>query len=229
MTQRFLTALLCVAALAAALPVRAQPARADVVSRLNTCEAILQDFQASTKTAIPADLLRRARGIIIVNQFQAGFFLGVKDGYGVVLVRRANGRWSVPAFLKAGEISVGLQFGGKSINTVMVLMDDNTARLLFNTHMNLGAEVKAVAGIRSAERESVTKALPADVNVFVYTNVEGLYAGAAVKTGYFSPNLDSNRVLYETNYRLPELLYSDWVKPPAEVQSLMNYVASITK
>jgi lipid-binding SYLF domain-containing protein len=135
----------------------------------------------------------------------------------------------VPAFLKAGEISLGLQAGGKSIHTVMVLMDDNTARLLFNTHMNLGAEAKAVAGIRAAERERLTNPLPTDVNVYVYTNVEGFYAGASVKTGYFSPNVDSNRALYQTNYRLPELLYSDWVKPPVEVQPLMSYVASLTK
>ncbi|MDD3179018.1 MAG: lipid-binding SYLF domain-containing protein [Opitutaceae bacterium] len=227
MTKRFLSLLLCAAALASALPAVAQPKRADLVTRLDTCEAILQDFQSSTKTAIPTDILRRARGIIVVNQFQAGFLLGVKDGYGVVLVRRPNGRWSVPAFLSAGEISLGLQLGGKAINTVMVLMDDNTARLLFNTHMNLGAEAKAVAGIRAAEREAVSKPLPANVNVYVYTNVEGFFAGAAVKTGYFSPNEEANRVLYDTRYRLPEILYSDWIKPPPEVQELMNYVTSI--
>ena len=81
--KKFLPAILCVAALAATLPARAafEVKRSTLVERLDTCEAILQDIQSSTKTAIPADVLRRARGIVIVNQVQAGFFVGVKDGY----------------------------------------------------------------------------------------------------------------------------------------------------
>jgi lipid-binding SYLF domain-containing protein len=221
--------LLGLAALAAALPARAvSPKRETLVTRLDSCEAILRDLQANTKTAIPADILQRAKGLIILNQFQGGFFLGVKDGYAVAMVRRPNGKWSVPAFLSAGEISFGLQFGGKAINTVMVLMDDATARLLFKNRFNFGAEAKVVAGIRAAERERVTKPLPADANVLVYTDVEGYYVGAALKTGYMSPREDANRVFYNTSHRIPELLFSDWVTPPPETKFIMDYVTKIT-
>ena len=68
-------------------------------------------------------------------------------------------------FLKAGEFSFGLQAGAKSINAVYVLMDQDTARLLFRNRMNLGADAKVVAGIRAAEREALSKPLPADANV----------------------------------------------------------------
>jgi lipid-binding SYLF domain-containing protein len=227
--KKFLPVIFSAVLLAVALPAHAANVkRSTLVERLDTCEAILQDLQSSTKTAIPADVLRRARGIVIVNQVQAGLFFGVKDGYAIALVRRPNGRWSVPAFLNTGEASFGLQAGVKAINTVMVLLDDNTARLLLNRKVNFGAEAKAVAGVRAAETEKVTKTLPADANVLVYSLQEGYYLGAALKTGYISPNEDANRIFYNTNNKLPELLYSDWVQPPAEAQFLMNYVSRLT-
>ena len=150
--KKLLTAIFCATALAGALSAAGELTRASVIERLDSCEAILQSIQGNYKTAIPADILRRAKGIVIVNQFQAGFIFGVKDGYAVALVRRPNGKWSVPAFMRAGELSLGLQAGGKSINAVYVLMDDATARLLFKNRMNLGAEAKVLAGQAAQER-----------------------------------------------------------------------------
>lgn len=225
--KKFLTAILCLTAVAA-LPAIAAPKRASLIKRLDSCEAILQDLQASTKTAIPADILRAAKGIVIVNQFQAGFVFGIKDGYAIAMVRRPNGKWSVPAFLKAGELSFGLQAGGRSTNTVMVLMDDASPRLLFKQRFNFGAEAKAAAGIRAADREAVTKPLQAQANVLIYSLSEGYYLGAALKTGFMQPDEDANRVFYNSNNRMPELLYSDWVQPPAEAKFIMDYLARLT-
>ena len=227
--KKFLTTLCCLTLLAASLPADSGLNRSTIVERLDTCEAILQDIQGNIKTAIPADVLRRAKGLVIVNQFQAGFLLGIKDGYAIALVRRPNGKWSVPAFLRAGEFSFGLQAGGKAINLVYLLMDDNAARLLFKNKLNIGAEAKVVAGIRSAERERVSQSLPGDANVLLYSTTEGLYLGAAIKTGYMSPHEEANRLFYNTNNRLPELLYSDWVTPPQEARFIMDYVTRLTQ
>ena len=227
--KKLLLSLFCLAALTGALTAATGMSRAHVISNLDSCEAILQDIQGNYKTAIPADILHRAKGIVIVNQFQAGFIFGIKDGYAVALVRRPNGKWSVPAFLRAGELSFGFQAGGKSINAVYVLMDDSTARLLFKNRFNLGAEAKAVAGIRDAEVERTTKSIPTEPSVMVYTTNEGLYIGATIKTGYMSPHEEANRVLYNTDNRLPELLFSDWVTPPPEARFIMDYVTRLTQ
>lgn len=225
--KKFLISLLCLTALAT-LGSAATNKREALVKHLDSCEAILQDLQASTKTAIPADILHRAKGIVIINSFQAGFFFGVKDGYAVALVRRANGKWSVPAFLRAGELSFGLQAGGKSTSTVLVLMDDAAPRLLFKQRFNFGAEARAAAGIRAAESEAVTSRLRDQPNVLVYTLSEGYYLGATLKTGHLSPDESANQLFYNTNNHMPELLYSDWVQAPAEAKFLMDYVTHIT-
>jgi lipid-binding SYLF domain-containing protein len=60
--------------------------------------------------------------------------------------------------------------------------------------------------------------------MLIYTKVAGLYAGATVKAGHLSRNDSANFLLYDTKYTMPELLYSDWVKPPKEVQPLMELV-----
>src|SRR5258708_19460407 len=106
--KKFLTAIFCLTALAAWLPAANQFNRADVVARLDTCEAILQQIQGNMRTAIPADVLRRAKGLVLVNQFQAGFIFGIKDGYAVALALRPHGRWSVPAFLRPRNSSFAL-------------------------------------------------------------------------------------------------------------------------
>jgi len=226
--KKFLLAVFCLTGLLGLL--RAQNFdRKTVVTELDSCEAIIREMQGNYKTAIPADYLRKARGIIIINQFQGSFIVGIKDGYGVALVRRANGKWSVPAFLKAGEFSVGFQAGGRAINAVYLLMDDDSARLLFKNRMNLGAEAHVAAGIRAADSEAVTKPLPINTNVLVYSTTEGLFAGAAVKTGYITPHEPANELFYNSKNRMPELLYSDWVTPPPEAKFIMEYVTQITQ
>ena len=227
--NKFFIAILFLAGLLGTLRAESALTRKNVITELDSCEAIIREMQGNFKTAIPAEYLRKARGIIIINQFQGSFILGVKDGYGVAMVRRPNGKWSVPAFLKAGELSFGFQIGGRAINAVYLLMDDDTARLLFKNRMNLGAEANAAAGIRAAESEAVTKPLPANTNVLVYSTTEGLFAGAAVKTGYITPHDQANELFYNSKNRMPELLYSDWVTPPKEASYLMNYVARLTQ
>jgi lipid-binding SYLF domain-containing protein len=229
--KKFVIALFCFAARLGGLRAADNSVftRKNAIIELDSCEAIIREMQGNFKTAIPAEYLRKARGIIIINQFQGSFILGIKDGYGVAMVRRSNGKWSVPAFLKAGELSIGFQAGGRAINAVYLLMDDDTARLLFKNRMNLGAEANVAAGVRAAESEAVTKPLPNNTNVLVYSTTEGLFAGAAVKTGYITPHEAANELFYNSKNRMPELLYSDWVTPPAEAQYIMDYVAQITR
>jgi SH3 domain-containing YSC84-like protein 1 len=226
--KKLLTAIFCLTALAITLPASGLT-RQDVVKHLDSCEAVLQDIQGNMKTAIPADVLRRAKGLVIVNQFQGSFIFGIKDGYAVAMVRRPNGKWSVPAFLKAGEISLGFQVGAKSVTAVYVLLDDSATSLLLKNRMNFGAEAKAVAGIRAAETQAVTNPLPGDANIYAYSASEGLFVGASIKTGFLSPSEESNQIFYGNKLQLPELLFSDWVTPPPETRFIMDYVTRLTQ
>ena len=220
--------LLSLLALAGATALRAveKTAREEFVTRVESCEAILQDFMADTRTAIPSQVLARAKALIIVNQFKAGFLFGVKDGYGVILVKKPNGRWSLPVLLNSGELSLGLQVGAQTVETVMVITDDKTPRILFTQRFNVGADAKAVIGPAAAEAQRVSREL-LDTPVLVYTKSRGVFAGATVKTGWLQRNDKANYTLYNTAYTLPELLYGDWVQPVPEVKWLMDFVQKL--
>lgn len=201
----------------------AEPKRSDMVVHVESCEAILQEFMSDPSSAIPPAVWRQAKGLVIINQFKAGFLFGVKAGYGVIMVKKPDGRWSLPVLLSASEASLGLQLGAKSVETVLILTDDQTPRLLFSKRFNIGVDAKAVAGPSAAGVERNKGAIE-KAPVLVYSKSAGLFAGATIKAGYLARDDDANFVLYSTTYTLPELLYSDWVQPPSEVQPLMAYV-----
>ena len=205
----------------------AQFDRAEYVNRLQTCNAILQSTMLYPDRAIPASILHRAKGIVIVNQDQVSLVLGLKHGWGVALVKRPNGQWSVPVFIKANELSFGLQAGGKTIETIYLLMDEPSTKLLFQSQFKFGVDAKAVAGPAAAEAERSTEVFNAQV--LVYSNVKGFYAGATVKTGAIAPIVDATQQFYDTHYGIPEILFSDWVKPQPESQPLMNGMQKLTQ
>ncbi len=218
--------LVSLVALLGAVVGRAAPNRTDYVHRIESCEAILQEFQTRSALAIPQEVWRRAKAVLILNQFKAGLFLGVQDGYGVIMVKKPNGRWSLPVLVNAGEASLGFQLGAKSVESIYIITDDNTPRMLFDNQFNIGVDAKAVAGPRAAESERNNEEI-LRTPMLAYTKTVGLYAGATIKAGHISRNDKANFDLYHTRYTMPELLYSDWVQPPKEVQPLMALVQKL--
>jgi SH3 domain-containing YSC84-like protein 1 len=200
--------------------------RQDYVKRIESCEAILREFMANPSYAIPSEVLQRARGLVILNQFRAGLVFGVTGGYGIIMAKRSDGTWSIPVIIDAGAASVGLQVGGGAVETIYVLTDDETPRRLFQGRVNIGVDAKAVIGPRWAEMESLNRDILA-TPVLVYTKNKGLFAGATVKAGFLTRDDMANQRFYKTQFTLPELLYGNFVEPPAEVQPLMDYVKQI--
>jgi lipid-binding SYLF domain-containing protein len=206
--------------------VRADTDRTTLMTEVESCRAILEDFQGASTTAIPDQVWQSAKAVVIVNQFKAGFIFGVKGGYGVVMVKKANGRWSVPALLYANEASLGLQAGAKTVETIYIITDNETPKLLFRQRVNFGVDAKAVIGPKAADIERNYRPL-ISTPVLVYVKESGLYAGATVKAAQVARNDEAGFILYNTKYTLPELLYSDWVTPPTDVLPIMNVVQKL--
>ncbi len=216
---------LLAAGLVAAPLARASDSRDELAAHLRDSEAILRDFQGDPGTAIPPNVFADAHALVIVHQFKASFLLGFQGGYAIAFVKKHDGHWSVPGFMHAGELSLGLQAGGKATDLIYVLTDDATAHNLLQTRFNVGVDAKAVAGPHAKEAETSSEILK--VPVLIYSKSIGLYAGATVKGGYLTRDDDANQLFYSTHYGLPEILYSDWVQPVPEAESLMNYVQQL--
>ncbi len=215
-------------ALLSAAAVRAEPTRADLVQRIETCEAILQEFNTRSDLRPSPEAWRSAKAVLILNQFKAGIILGVQDGYGVIMARKRDGTWSLPVLINAGEASLGFQLGAKSVESIFFITDDQTIQRLFTNRFNIGVDAKAVAGPKAAEKERNNHEI-LQTPLLGYTKSVGLYAGATVKAGHISRNDKANFDLYATRYTMPELLFSDWVQPPKEVQPLMRLMQNLTR
>ncbi len=210
----------------ATLPLGAAERRENCVKRVESCEAIIREFMADKNHAIPAVVLARARAIVITNQFEAGVIFGMRGGYGVMLARKPDGTWSIPVLIRAGQASVGLQLGGKTVETIYVMTDDDTPRMLFKSRFNVGVDAKAAAGPHWAEAEAINQEV-LDTPVLVYAKAKGLMAGATIRTGYMSRNDEGTHLLHNTNYTMPELLYGNFVECAPEARPLMDFINKI--
>lgn len=197
-----------------------------LIANLSSCEYSLDVVMGKPETAIPADAMRQAKGVVIVHQYRVGLIFGGQAGTAVLVARNPlkGGAWGPPVFLDPGGVTFGLQAGAKEINSVFLLMSDDAVRRAYTGRFELGADAIAVAGPRNSEVQNfdLFKA-----PVLVYTSLGGLYAGAAIKSGWLTPYDKGNRALYRTTHSTPEIALSDWFEIPPEAQSIVNKLNAV--
>ena len=168
---------------------------------------------------LPADLLARARGIIILHKFKAGLIVGGEAGNGVALVRdKTTGAWSAPAFISSAEGSYGLQIGAQESTIVLLLMNETGLKPLLGGSVNIGVDVAATAGPfdEGGKIDTTTIQQP----ILVYSSSGGLFAGAAFKGGGILPEQKSNEMFYAR--AMNDILFDPLVRPNATGQHLID-------
>ena len=97
-------------------------------NRQNSEHKLVMDAASAVKRAKSdqhfADLMKQAKGVFVMpNLVKGAAIVGGQGGQGVLLARQGT-RWSDPAFLSTGSISIGAQGGGEAGPVVMLLMSD---------------------------------------------------------------------------------------------------------
>ena len=168
-------------------------------------------LQAKPDKRIPAETLRKAQGIVLLDLTKAGFGFAFQGGSGMAMVKNAAGQWSAPSFLEASQASFGFQAGGSQSFVVVLLMNTNTTRMLSEPVYRFGGEAGATAGNASGSVE--TTFVPKDQQILVYTDSEGFYGGAAAKGGSLTPNAEANVVYYGASLTPKDILFDRKAKP----------------
>jgi lipid-binding SYLF domain-containing protein len=168
--------LLVLVALLATTPATAVAQRTSA-QKVGDARRVLEAFTTDETNGIPADLIARARGMAILpDVFRGGFFVGGRRGRGVMTVRGEDGQWSIPAFVNLTGGSIGWQFGGETMDVVLVFANDNAIKNIASGKFTLGGDAAAVAG--PADRRA-TMAVTFKAEVYSYVRSRGLFAGAA--------------------------------------------------
>lgn len=220
--RRFVGFLSLMLLLAPVLDAR-QSSKTELTERVIRSQDLLGTIMNTPEVRIPTPVLAKAKAIIFVDRFQAGFIFGIKGGHGVALLHDGNGNWSPPAFYRMGGGSFGLQFGGERRESIYLIMTEEATRILTGDSGEFGVDAAIAAGPVGANADYSNISEP----ILVYTLASGLYAGATIQGGVISPHDDNNAVMYGDGTSALNILESGVPMPrPAEplVETLRFYV-----
>jgi lipid-binding SYLF domain-containing protein len=197
-------------------------------SRVRDLTDYFQSVQQDSSKAVPAEILRKAEGLVIMRNYKAGFIVGVSGGHGVAIVRnKATGTWGPVGFMNAGEGSFGFQAGAQRSDLILVLMNSEGLSVLTNPNLKIGADVRATVGPKSAGDQANLKT--DDAPVLVYGDTKGLFGGAAIETGGLFPDGDDNEEYYGQKISMNEVLTSGKVQPTPAAKLLGEKIQQYAK
>lgn len=173
-------------------------------NRIHMLTAKFEAMQQKPDKRVPADLLAKAKGVVLLDRTKAGFIFAYQGGNGVALVKDRSGEWSPAAFLTASEASLGFQIGGEQNFYVILLMTTNATRALADSLIDFGGEARGTAGNNSGGVEGTVNASD---SVIVYDDRQGLFGGAAIKGGALSPDNHANEVYYGQYVSMSDILF----------------------
>jgi len=188
-------------------------------ARVRDLTDYFETVQKDPAKAVPAEILSKAEGLVIMRNYKAGFIVGVSGGHGVAIVKdKATGKWGPIGFVKAGEGSFGFQAGAQRSDMILALMNSDGVKVLTDPNLKLGVDVRATVGPRSAGDQANFKT--DNTPVLVYGDTRGLFGGAALETGGVFPDAGDNEEYYDQKLTMSEILLGGKVAPTESAKLL---------
>ncbi|MCM8777834.1 MAG: lipid-binding SYLF domain-containing protein [Candidatus Omnitrophica bacterium] len=196
--------------------------RKALVQRIRNAEYNLRYIMSSQDSSIPQQFLKDAYAIIFLKQYKGGFVIGAKGGNGIILAKnRKTGEWSPPAFMATAEGSFGLQIGGKVIDAILLVMNEEGLTLLLKSPVKIGGEISAAAGPVGRD-VGVGAGLPA-TGLFIYSRARGAFVGGSIEGGLIMCENEANKIFYGIeDITAREILLEGRVEMPKEAESLIK-------
>ena len=155
-----------------------------------------QEFMCDENMGAFRDLIRDAKGVMIVPALLKGaFVVGASGGNGVFLARdKVDGSWSGPAFYTIGGGSFGLQIGGQSSEVILLAMTDRGVTSFLSNSFKLGADMGVAVGPVGVGVSAATANLSADIVSF--SRSKGLYGGMSLDGAVVAVRHGLNRAYF---------------------------------
>lgn len=198
--------------------------KSELDDRVRKLMSQFESLQANPEARVPAEKLKKAMGVILMERTKGGFIVGYEQGFGVAMVRNKDD-WSPFSFMNSHEGSFGAQIGGKSTFTVILLMNEAARDRLVNPKVNFGGEA---AGTGGKDEGGVGESFTEENPVLVFGESKGLYGGAVVKGGSVSADDKANQAYYGQYYSIKDILFERKVKvseTAAEIAKKVNEAA----
>jgi lipid-binding SYLF domain-containing protein len=183
----------------------ARPAYADDPQKLVDRATLVAEEMRHDNTFNSADLLRRAKALMIVPELsKGGFLIGGQGGAGLLLAKEPNGGWSSPAFYSIGGPTLGLQVGFQTAKMVFFVMSDVALQAWLRGEFKFGTQDGVAVFIEGSEGSNGKTSQGADVIAWIRAN--GAYAGITVEGTNISFNQGDNRSFYGKTLNAEEIV-----------------------
>ncbi len=201
--------------------------QADLDNRIRTLTTKFEAYQQRPDGGVPAQTLRNAKGVILLDRTKAGFIFAYQGGGGVALVKDQDTKtWSPVGFYSANQASLGLVAGGEKNFFVILLMTPDSLRMLTDPKYNFGGEVTGTAGsVTGTAQGNLTSTPP----VVIYDEKQGLYGGVAIKSGSITPDDKANSIYYGQSVTAKDILFNHVVQPTTSAVNLANQINAASK
>jgi lipid-binding SYLF domain-containing protein len=218
-------ALLAVLTLALAACGGPAPARTSVdaaeqraaAERMGSAARVLESVRRAPDAGLPVSIAQSARCLVIVpSMVQVALLLGARRGRGVGSCRTTEG-WSRPAFFRATGAGAGFAIGIATIDLVLVVVSDDTARSLLRTRIEFGIDASLAAGPVGRSAEGATSIAQ---GAFSYSMASGVFAGASITNLAIEQDEEAERAYYGDERSFAVLLRGTNPVPPSAVAFL---------
>jgi len=187
----------------------------------------VDDLRKDREFGNARDLLKQAKGVMIVPSLvKGGFFFGGEGGEGVLLTRNGANDWSHPAFYTLASASFGLQIGLEQSELVLFVMSDRGLNDFMADEFKIGAQAGlAIVTLGSTAEASTTSNFKADI--IVWSSATGAYAGLTLNGSIIKPRDSWNEVYYGRPESVRDIVSKRAVQNPG-AKGLREELASIS-
>ncbi|MCG9889561.1 MAG: lipid-binding SYLF domain-containing protein [Thermosynechococcaceae cyanobacterium MS004] len=204
----------------------ASPLPSDAASRtektVEKAAKVFEEIMVDSNSRIPRRLLEESQGIVIIpDVLRAGFFFGGTRGTGVMVVREPDGPWSNPAFVSLTAGSVGLQFGAKSTDIVMVFKSREAIQKFLTGSFRLGGSVSGTAGPIESSPVNSARGFN-NAPVYTYARSSGLFGGLSLEGTELGFDNKRNSKFYGKQLSARQIFNDPFITAPPVVESLRD-------
>ncbi len=184
---------------------------------------VLGELIAIPGKQIPQRLLAEAQGVAVVpNVIKIGLVAGVRRGRGVVMVRDAQGQWTLPQFVTLTGGSVGWQAGIQGTDVVLVFTTRKGVEGLMKGKFTVGVDAAVTAGPVGRNAAAATDT-ELKAEIFSYSRSRGLFLGASLDGSLLEIDQGAAAAFYgPPQAAAPQLI-------PESAAKLHNFLVELTK
>ncbi len=205
-------------------------AQADQAERIRNAALVLEEIMGAPDQAIPSGVFEKAEAIAVFpGTIKGGFVIAAQRGKGVISVRdRAQGGWSLPAFLTVTGGSVGAQIGAQSIDIVLVVMNRRGLENLLQNQFKVGADGSVAAGPVGRSAEAATD-IQMRAQILSYSRARGLFAGVSLTGAAIRQDRDANEAFYGDPFRTRSIVLDGRAKPTRHPDDIEAWRKALTQ